>query len=36
MLLGIIRGALWDMSMPQILSLLARGPRIAYIAATDP
>jgi len=35
MLLGIIRGALWDMSMPQILSLLARGPRIAYIAATD-
>lgn len=35
MLLGIIRGALWDMSMPQILALLARGPRIAYIAATD-
>lgn len=35
MLLGIIRGALWDMSMPQILKLLAKGPRIAYIAATD-
>lgn len=35
MLLGIIRGALWDMSMPQILALLAKGPRIAYIAATD-
>lgn len=35
MLLGIIRGALWNMSMPQILKLLARGPRIAYIAATD-
>lgn len=35
MLLGIIRGALWDMSMPQILKLLAWGPRIAYIAATD-
>ena len=35
MLLGIIRGALWDMSVPQILTLLARGPRIAYIAATD-
>lgn len=35
MLLGIIRGALWDMSMPQILALLAHGPRIAYIAATD-
>ena len=31
MLLGIIRGALWDMSMPQILALLARGPRIAYV-----
>lgn len=35
MLLGIIRGALWDMSMPQILRLLHDGPRIAYIAATD-
>ncbi len=35
MLLGIIRGALWDMSMSQILKLLAGGPRIAYIAATD-
>ena len=35
MLLGIIRGALWNMSMPQILALLARGPHIAYIAATD-
>ena len=35
MLLGIIRGALWDMSMPQILKLLAQGPRIACIAATD-
>lgn len=35
MLLGIIRGALWDMSMPQILKLLLKGPRIAYIAATD-
>ncbi|MDE7244144.1 MAG: phenylacetate--CoA ligase family protein [Oscillospiraceae bacterium] len=35
MLLGIIRGALWDMSMPQILKLLQVGPRIAYIAATD-
>ena len=34
MLLGIIRGALWELSMPQVLSLLARGPRIAYIAAT--
>lgn len=35
MLLGIIRAALWDMSMPQILRLLHRGPRIVYIAATD-
>ena len=34
MLLGIIRGALWNMSMPQILKLLARKPRIVYIAAT--
>ena len=35
MLLGIIRAALWNMSMPQILLLLAKGPKIAYIAATD-
>ncbi len=35
MLLGIIRAALWNMSMPQILRLLAKGPRIVYIAATD-
>lgn len=35
MLLGIIRGALWNMSMAKILKLLAHGPRIAYLAATD-
>lgn len=35
MLLGIIRGALWDMSMLQIIRLFVSGPRIAYIAATD-
>lgn len=35
MLLGILRGALWGMSMPQILKLLAGKPRILYIAATD-
>ena len=35
MLLGIIRGALWGMSMPQIFRLLAERPRILYIAATD-
>ncbi|MCC8102693.1 MAG: AMP-binding protein, partial [Clostridiales bacterium] len=35
MLLGIIRGALWGMSMPEILRLLTPKPRIMYIAATD-
>ena len=35
MLLGIIRAALWGMTMPQILRLLWKGPRIVYIAATD-
>ncbi|MFR1479055.1 MAG: AMP-binding protein, partial [Hydrogeniiclostridium mannosilyticum] len=35
MLLGIIRGALWNMSMSQILRLLVGRPRILYIAATD-
>jgi len=35
MLLGIIRGALWGMSMPQIIKLLIGKPRIVYIAATD-
>lgn len=35
MLLGIIRGALWNMTMPQIIRLLLKRPRIVYIAATD-
>lgn len=35
MLLGIIRGALWNMTMPQIIKLLLKRPRIVYIAATD-
>lgn len=35
MLSGIIRGALWGMSMPQIAKLLLARPRILYIAATD-
>ena len=35
MLLGIIRAALWDMSMPRILRLLMKRPKIIYIAATD-
>ncbi|KIR03669.1 coenzyme F390 synthetase [Lachnospiraceae bacterium TWA4] len=35
MLLGIIRGALWNMSLPQMIKLLIKGPRIAYLAATD-
>lgn len=35
MLLGIIRAALWNMSMSQVLRLLMKRPRIVYIAATD-
>lgn len=35
MLLGIIRAALWNMTMKEILKLLAKSPRIVYIAATD-
>lgn len=35
MLLGIIRGALWNMTMPQIIKLLIGRPKILYIAATD-
>lgn len=35
MLSGIIRAALWGMSMPRILKLLIQRPRIVYIAATD-
>ncbi len=35
MLAGIIRGALWRMSLREIFNLLIRKPRIAYIAATD-
>lgn len=35
MLLGIVRGALWNMTMPEILGFLMHGPRIVYIAATD-
>lgn len=35
MLLGITRAALWGMSMPQILKLVMKRPRIVYIAATD-
>lgn len=35
MLLGIIRGALWDMTGRDIIKLLKDKPRILYIAATD-
>ena len=35
MIAGIIRGALWRMSLREIFNLLIRKPRIAYIAATD-
>lgn len=34
MLLGIIRAGFWNMSMFEILKLLLKKPRIAYIAAT--
>ena len=35
MLLGIIRGALWGMTMFQVIKLLSERPRILYVAATD-
>lgn len=35
MLAGSIRAVLWDMTLPQILKLLIKRPRIAYIAAID-
>lgn len=35
MLVGIIRAALWGMSIPKILKFLAERPRIAFLAATD-
>ena len=35
MLLGMIRAALWNMSMIRILKLFFRGVRVVYIAATD-
>lgn len=35
MLLGIIRGALWNMGGFQLLRLLGGRPKILYIAATD-
>lgn len=35
MLAGIVRGALWGMSLPRIAGVLLRRPRILYVAATD-
>jgi phenylacetate-CoA ligase len=35
MLIAIIRAALWDMSMIEIIKFLMRKPRILYTAATD-
>ena len=35
MLLGIVRGALWGMSISQIVKLLSKRPNILYIAATQ-
>ncbi len=32
---GIVRGALWGMTIPQIIKLFAGGIRILYIAAAD-
>ena len=35
MLSGIVRGALWGMSLPDVIKLLVSRPRILYVAATD-
>lgn len=35
MLVGIIRAALWDLSLPQMMKLILGKPHILYIAATD-
>lgn len=35
MLVGIVRAALWGMSMKDIVKLLIKKPKIVYIAATD-
>lgn len=35
MLIGIVRGALWDKSMGSIIKFILNKPRIVYIAATD-
>lgn len=35
MLLGIIRGALWDLSIPQIFKLVTGGIRVLYVAAVN-
>lgn len=35
MIAGMIRGALWGMSVGEILRFLVKGPRILYVAATD-
>ncbi|MBR1422736.1 MAG: phenylacetate--CoA ligase family protein [Ruminococcus sp.] len=35
MLIGIIRAALWNMSMPEILRFKQQNPKILYIAAVD-
>lgn len=35
MLIGMVRGALWDKSITEIIKYMLSKPRIAYIAATD-
>lgn len=35
MITGMLRGALWGMSMGEILRFLIKGPRVLYVAAAD-
>ena len=35
MLIGIIRGALWDMNLMKIWNLLRKRPKVLFVAATD-
>ncbi len=35
MLAGMIRAALWGMTIPQMIKFIAKRPRILYVAATD-
>ncbi len=35
MLSGVVRAALWDLTVPEMIRLIGSHPRILYIAATD-